>query len=47
VSDLARKLIRFSRADSAHAKPFKWKYSDPSRHIGNVSLRRATSLVNS
>jgi hypothetical protein len=35
-SDLARKLIRFTRAYSAHAKPFKWKYSDPSRHIGNL-----------
>jgi transposase len=36
VSDLARKLLRFTRAYSAHAKPFKWKYSDPSRHIGNL-----------
>ena len=36
VSDLARKLRRYIRAYSAHAKPFKWKYSDPSRHIGNV-----------
>jgi transposase len=36
VSDLARKLCRYIRAYSAHAKPFRWKYSDPSRHIGNV-----------
>jgi hypothetical protein len=26
----------YIRAYSAHAKPFPWKYSDPSRHIGNV-----------
>lgn len=36
VSDLARKLKRYIRAYSAHAKPFKWKYSEPTRHIGNV-----------
>lgn len=36
VSDLARKLRRYIRAYSAHAKPFKWKYSDPTRHIGNL-----------
>lgn len=36
VTDLARKLRRYIRAYSAHAKPFKWKYSDASRHIGNV-----------
>jgi transposase len=36
LSDLARKLRRYIRAYSAHAKPFKWKYSDPTRHIGNV-----------
>jgi transposase len=36
VSDLARKLKRYIRAYSAHAKPFQWKYSDPTRHIGNV-----------
>lgn len=36
VSDLARKLRRYIRAYSAHAKPFKWKYSDPTHHIGNV-----------
>jgi transposase len=36
LSDLARKLRRYIRAYSAHAKPFKWKYSDPTHHIGNV-----------
>lgn len=36
VSDLARKLRRYIRAYSAHAKPFKWKYSDPTHHIGNL-----------
>jgi hypothetical protein len=36
VVDLARKLQRYIHAYSAHAKPFKWKYSDPTRHIGNV-----------
>jgi transposase len=36
VSDLARKLRRYIQAYSAHAKPIKWKYSDPTRHIGNV-----------
>lgn len=36
VADLARKLRRYINAYSANAKPFKWKYSDPSNHIGNV-----------
>jgi transposase len=36
VSDLACKLGRYIRAYSAHAKPFKWNYSDPTHHIGNV-----------
>lgn len=36
VSDLARKLRRYLQAYSAHAKPIKWKYSDPARHIGNA-----------
>lgn len=40
VSDLARKLKRYIRAYSAHAKPFKWKYSDPTHHIGNVIFGR-------
>ncbi len=33
VSDLARKLRRYIKAYSAHAKPFQWKYSDPTRRI--------------
>lgn len=41
VSDLARKLKRYIRTYSAHAKPFKWKYSDPTRHIGNVLFATA------
>jgi transposase len=36
VSDLARKLRRYIQAYSTHAKPIQWKYSDPSRHIGNA-----------
>jgi hypothetical protein len=36
VPDLARKRLRFTRAYSAHAKPFKWKYSGLSRYIGNL-----------
>ena len=36
VSDLARKLRRYIQAYSTHAKPIQWKYSDPTRHIGNV-----------
>jgi transposase len=36
VSDLARKLRRYINAYSTNAKPIKWKYSDPSKHIGNV-----------
>jgi transposase len=40
VSDLARKLRRYIQAYSANAQPIKWKYSDPTRHIGNVLFRR-------
>ena len=36
VPDLARKLRRYIQAYSAHAEPFKWKYSDPRHHIGNI-----------
>jgi hypothetical protein len=36
VVDLARKLRRYIQAYSAQAKPFRWKYSNPSKHIGNV-----------
>jgi transposase len=33
VSDLARKLRRYINAYSANARPFHWKYSDPTRRI--------------
>jgi transposase len=33
VSDLARKLRRYINAYSANARPFRWKYSDPTRRI--------------
>ena len=33
VQDLARKLIRYIRAYSKNAQPFRWKYSDVSKRI--------------
>jgi transposase len=33
ISDLARKLRRYTNAYSANARPFQWKYSDPARRI--------------
>jgi transposase len=33
VQDLARKLMRYIRAYSKTAKPFKWKYTDARRRI--------------
>ena len=33
TADLARKLRRYINAYSKDAKPFRWKYSDPSRRI--------------
>lgn len=33
VSDLARKLRRYINAYSANARPFQWKYSNPTRRI--------------
>ena len=33
VQDLSRKLMRYIRAYSKTARPFKWKYSDVSRRI--------------
>ena len=35
VSDLARKLRRYINAYSANARPFRWKYSDPTRRISS------------
>jgi transposase len=33
VGDLSRKLMRYIRAYSQNARPFKWKYSNPKRRI--------------
>ena len=33
VSDLSRKLMRYIRAYSQNARPFKWKYSNPKHRI--------------
>jgi transposase len=33
VADLKRKILRYIRLYQKTAKPFKWKYSDPSRRI--------------
>jgi hypothetical protein len=33
VPDLARKLMRYFRAYSKTARPFRWKYSDVRRRI--------------
>jgi transposase len=36
VTDQARKLRRYIQAYSAQAKPIRWKYNNPSSHIGRV-----------
>ena len=33
VSDLRRKIMRYIRLYEKAAKPFRWKYSDPTRRI--------------
>jgi hypothetical protein len=33
VKDLSRKLMRYIRAYSKDARPFRWKYSDITRRI--------------
>src|SRR5499425_2968329 len=38
VPDLARKLLRYINAYSAHAQPIRWKYRDPSRRITLYSV---------
>jgi transposase len=38
VPDLARKLRRYINAYSANARPFQWKYSDPTRRIHTNDL---------
>jgi transposase len=38
VKDLARKLMRYIKRYNQHAKPIKWRYSDPSRRIHGSAL---------
>jgi transposase len=38
VKDLARKLMRYIKRYNQHAKPIKWRYSDPSRRIHGSTL---------
>lgn len=33
VKDLARRIMKYIRHHNKEAKPFKWKYDDPSRRI--------------
>ena len=42
AADLARKLRRYINAYSKHAKPFRWKYSQPSRRIRHGKTISAT-----
>ena len=37
TADLTRKLRRYINPYSKHAKPFRWKYSHPSRHIRHAN----------
>jgi transposase len=46
VSDLRRKIMRYIRLYGKTAKPFRWKYADPTRRIKilvKMSPRQATS----
>src|SRR6202051_4951232 len=46
VPDLARKLRRYINAYSPHARPIRWKYSDPTRSLALTnSPRQATSAM--
>src|SRR6202165_1825072 len=38
VPDLARKLRRYINAYSSHARPIRWKYSDPTRRLRTNEL---------
>jgi transposase len=38
VKDLARKLMRYIKRYNQHAKPIKWRYSDPSHRINGSTL---------
>ena len=42
TADLARKLRRYINAYSKDAKPFRWKYSKPSRRIRHENASSAT-----
>lgn len=42
TADLARKLRRYINAYSKNAKPFRWKYSNPSRRIRYAKTSSAT-----
>jgi hypothetical protein len=33
VKDLARRIMKYIRHHNEQAKPFKWKYDDPSQRI--------------
>ncbi|HYA78694.1 MAG TPA: IS630 family transposase, partial [Candidatus Bathyarchaeia archaeon] len=38
VTDLKRKLLRYIRHYNKSPRIVKWKYSDPSRHLGAQSV---------
>ena len=38
TADLARKLRRYIAAYAKQAKPFRWKYADPTRQIEHGKL---------
>lgn len=38
VSDLKKKLMRYIRQSNKSPRTVKWKYADPSRHIGTKSV---------
>lgn len=42
VKDLSKKLLRYIRQYNRDAKPFRWKYSDPSRRIKDTSNLKGT-----
>ena len=44
TADLARKLRRYIKAYAKKAKPFCWKYSDPTRRIPHGKLRTAIDI---
>jgi transposase len=38
VKDLARKLMRYLKRHNQHARPIKWRYSDPSHRIHSSAM---------